>query len=144
MLAGLVASPTKYAPHRNMELARERQRYVLGHMREDKYISDAEYEAALAEPIALVDESDLNHLASPYFVEHIRKLATKRYGNTRAVQGRPAGSTRRSTRACRPPPRARSRKGLESLDRRLGFRGPIGSVAAGRSAARGPAAPRTR
>src|SRR5262249_57122609 len=81
MLAGLVASPTKYAPHRNMQLARERQRYVLGHMRDDHYISDAEYDAALAEPIALVDESDLNHLASPYFVEHVRLVATRRYGN---------------------------------------------------------------
>ena len=56
MLGGLVASPTRYAPHRNMQLARERQRYVLGHMRDDQYISNAEYEAALAEPIALVDE----------------------------------------------------------------------------------------
>ena len=87
MLAGLVASPTKYAPHRNMELARERQRYVLGHMRDDNYISDAEYEAALAEPIALVDESDLNHLASPYFVEHVRQVATKRYGNRDLFKG---------------------------------------------------------
>ena len=87
MLGGLVASPTKYAPHRNMQLARERQRYVLGHMRDDQYISNAEYEAALAEPIALVDDSDLNHLASPYFVEHIRQLATRRYGNRDLFRG---------------------------------------------------------
>ncbi len=127
MLAGLVASPTKYAPHRNMELARQRQKYVLGHMREDKYISDAEYEAALAEPIALVDESDLNHLASPYFVEYIRKLATKRYGNTSLFRG---GLRFYSTLDTRMQAVAESalRKGLESLDRRLGLRGPIGTV----------------
>lgn len=127
MLAGLVASPTKYAPHRNMELARQRQKYVLGHMREDKYISDAEYEAALAEPIALVDESDLNHLASPYFVEHIRQLATKRYGNTSLFRG---GLRFYSTLDTRMQAVAESalRKGLESLDRRLGLRGPIGTV----------------
>jgi penicillin-binding protein 1A len=127
MLAGLVASPTKYAPHRNMHLARERQRYVLGHMREDKYISDAEYDAALAEPIALVDEGDLNHLASPYFVEHVRKLATKRYGNTELFKG---GLRFYSTLNMQMQAVAESalKKGLESLDRRLGFRGPIGSV----------------
>src|SRR4029453_13885286 len=27
LMAGLVASPTKYAPHRNIQLARERQKY---------------------------------------------------------------------------------------------------------------------
>jgi penicillin-binding protein 1A len=128
MLAGLVASPTKYAPHRNMQLARERQRYVLGHMREDKYISDAEYQAALDEPIALVDEGDLNHLASPYFVEHVRKLATKRYGNTELFKG---GLRFYSTLDMHMQAVAESalKKGLESLDRRLGFRGPIGDVA---------------
>jgi penicillin-binding protein 1A len=128
LLAGLVASPTKYAPHRNMKLARERQRYVLGHMREDKYISDAEYDAALTEPIALVDEGDLNHLASPYFVEHVRKLATRRYGNTELFKG---GLRFYSTLDMRMQQAAESalKKGLESLDRRLGFRGPIGNVA---------------
>lgn len=127
MLAGLVASPTKYAPHRNMDLARQRQRYVLGHMREDKYISDAEYEAAIAEPIALVDESDINHLASPYFVEYIRRLATKRYGNNDLFKG---GLRFYSTLDTHMQAAAEGalRKGLESLDRRLGFRGPIGSV----------------
>lgn len=142
LLAGLVASPTKYAPHRNMQLARERQRYVLGHMREDKYISDAEYQAALVEPIALVDEGDLNHLASPYFVEHVRKLATERYGNTELFKG---GLRFYSTLDMHMQAVAESalKKGLESLDRRLGFRGPIGSVPLARRGAwtGGPAHP---
>jgi penicillin-binding protein 1A len=144
MLAGLVASPTKYAPHRNMQLARERQRYVLGHMREDHYISDAEYTAALAESIALVDESDLNHLASPYFVEHIRQTATKRFGNSDLFKG---GLRFYSTLDTHMQAAAEGalRKGLESLDRRLGFRGPIGSVANAQRGAwtGGPAHPLT-
>ena len=142
MLAGLVASPTKYAPHRNMQLARERQRYVLGHMLEDHYISEAEYQAALVEPIALVDESDLNHLASPYFVEHVRQLATKRYGNTELFRG---GMRFYSTLDTRMQAAAESalRRGLESLDRKLGFRGPVGSVKIGHRGAwvGGPAHP---
>ena len=127
MLAGLVASPTKYAPHRNMKLARERQAYVLGHMRDDHYISEAEYQAALVEPIALVDESDINHLASPYFVEHVRRLATERYGNSELFRG---GLRFYSTLDTRMQAAAEGalRKGLEALDRKLGFRGAIGSV----------------
>src|SRR5262249_30151017 len=142
MLAGLVASPTKYAPHRNMQLARDRQRYVLGHMRDDHYISDAEYAAALAEPIALVDESDLTHLASPYFVEHVRQVATRRYGNRDLFRG---GLKFYSTLDTRMQAAAESalRRGLEALDRKLGFRGPIGSVALGKRGAwsGGPAHP---
>ena len=144
MLAGLVASPTKYAPTHDIKLARERQRYVLGHMREDHYISDTEYTAALAEPIALVDESDLNHLASPYFVEHIRELATKRYGNNELFKG---GLKFYSTldRGTQAAAEAALRHGLESLDRKLGFRGPIGNVAADHRGAwtGGPAHPLT-
>jgi penicillin-binding protein 1A len=144
MLAGLVASPTKYAPHRNMELARQRQKYVLGHMRDDRYISDAEHEVALAEPIALVDESDLNHLASPYFVEYIRRLATRRYGNNNLFKG---GLRFYSTLDTRMQAAAEGalRKGLESLDRRLGFRGPIGAVPVAQRGAwtEGPAHPLT-
>ena len=128
LLAGLVASPTKYAPTHNMKLARERQKYVLGHMREDHYISEAEYQAALAEPIALVDESDLNHLASPYFVEHVRRLATAHFGNAQLF----VGGLRFYSTLDQGVQRAAEdalRHGLESLDRKLGFRGAIGAVA---------------
>ena len=144
MLAGLVASPTKYAPHRNMELARERQRYVLGHMRQDSFISDAEYQAALAEPIALVDDSDINHFASPYFVEHVRQLATKRYGDKDVFRGGLKFYSTLDTRM-QAAAEAALKKGLESLDRKLGFRGPIGAIAAAKRAAwtGGPAHPIT-
>ena len=128
MLAGVVSTPTRNAPHRNMKGARAQQAGVLRIMRDDKYISDAEYLAALNEPISLVDESDLNHLASPYFVEHVRQTATKRYGNRDLFKG---GLKFYSTLDTHMQESAESamRKGLESLDRRLGFRGPIGSVA---------------
>src|SRR5262249_56063196 len=39
MLAGLVASPTKYAPHRNMALARERQLRTLDFMQKAPFTS---------------------------------------------------------------------------------------------------------
>lgn len=144
MLAGLCASPTKYAPHRNIKLARERQRYVLDHMRADRYISPAEYQAAIDEPIALVDDNDLNHLASPYFVEQIRQMATAQYGNNNLFKG---GLTFYSTLDTRVQAAAETalRHGLEALDRKLGFRGPIGTVASANRGAwtDGPAHPLT-
>jgi len=127
MLAGLVRNPTKYAPHNNIHLAREYRDKTLAQMRDYKYISTAEYETALAEPIILVDQSDVNHLASPYFVEHIRKLATQRYGNNSLFRG---GLKFFSTLDGRMQEAAEGalKRGLESLDRRLGFRGPLASV----------------
>jgi penicillin-binding protein 1A len=144
MLAGLVAAPNKRAPHNNMALAREYQRRVLDDMQRYRFISDAEHAAALIEPIALVDDSDLNHLASPYFVEQVRQLATRRYGNRDLFRG---GLKFYATLDTRMQAAAESalRRGLEALDRKLGFRGPIGAVAmAARGAwSGGPAHPIT-
>ena len=144
MLAGLVRNPTKYAPHNNINLAREYRDKTLVQMRDYKYISTAEYETASSEPIILVDQSDLNHLASPYFVEHIRKTATQRYGNSSLFRG---GLRFYSTLDQRMQEAAEGalKRGLESLDRRLGFRGPLGSVKQAQRGAwtNGPAHPLT-
>ena len=127
LLAGLVASPTRYAPHNNIKLARERQQYVLGHMKEDGYISETEYQSALDEPIALVEGGELNHLAAPYFVEHVRRAATTQYGNTSLFRGGLRFYATLDTRMQHAAETA-LRNGLEALDRRLGFRGPVGTV----------------
>ncbi len=58
LLAGLVVSPTNYAPHRNLALARDRRDDVLGKMRDGNRISELQYRASLTEPITLVVESD--------------------------------------------------------------------------------------
>lgn len=127
MLAGLIASPSKYAPHRNLKLARDRQAYVLGRMRDDGYISNTELESARAEPIALVNTSDINHLASPYFVEHVRRTAQLKYGTSELFRGGLRFYATVDTRAQDAAEDA-LRHGLEALDRRLGFRGPIGQL----------------
>ncbi|HEU4729215.1 MAG TPA: penicillin-binding transpeptidase domain-containing protein, partial [Kofleriaceae bacterium] len=62
-----------------------------------------------------------------YFVEHVRQLATRRYGNRDLFRG---GLKFYSTLDTRMQAAAESalRRGLEALDRKLGFRGPIGAV----------------
>ena len=145
MLAGLVASPTQVraAPQHRRSRA-SASSYVLGHMREDGYISDAEY-AARARRADRARRRERRSTTSrrPYFVEHVRQIAHEALRQPRSVQGRPASSTRRSTPACRPPPRARcagvssrSIAGSASAVRSAGCRR--------RSAAPGPAARRIR
>ena len=127
LLAGLVASPSTYSPTANMTLARERQLYVLGHMVEDGYISQTQYLEAKAEPLALIGESDINKIASPSFVEHLRRTAQDRYGADRVFHGGLRFYTTVDTRL-QAIAESAVHNGLQNLDRRLGFRGPIGHL----------------
>lgn len=128
LLAGLVAAPSEYAPHRHFALARQRQVYVLGRMHEDGYISDAEQAAALDEPIAILGTVAENDLAAPYFVEQIRQRLIAELGEDALLHGGlrvyATLDTRMQTAA-----EAALRHGLETLDRRLGFRGPVAQLA---------------
>jgi penicillin-binding protein 1A len=129
MLAGLPKAPTKFSPYNDYDRARERQAYVLGRMLEDGLITRAEADAARAEPLALLArEQPLNAVAAPYFVEFIRKWASERYGDRSLFDG----GLRIHTTIHMGKQRAAEaalRRGLEELDRRLGFRGPIGRLA---------------
>jgi penicillin-binding protein 1A len=131
MLAGLVKAPTDYSPLINMGRARERQRYVIGRMRDDGYLSDGEAKGALAEPLAIVDdEVPLNHVAAPYFVEHVRQWAQDRFGTRSVFYGGLRIYTTLDMRMQRSA-EAAVKSGLESLDRMVGFRAPIGHLAKG-------------
>ena len=128
LLAGLVQRPAAYDPMRNLKLARWRQSYVIERMRKDGYISNGEARAALAEPLALVeDDTPLNHVAAPYFVEQIRKWVEARFGEKSVFNGGLRIYTTLDMRMQRGA-EAAVRAGLENLDRRIGFRGAIGHL----------------
>jgi len=54
LLAGIIAGPESFSPRRDMKRALQRKRFVLDQMREKHFLDDAQYEAALAEPVRLV------------------------------------------------------------------------------------------
>jgi len=53
MLAGIPKAPSYFNPVRNFARAQTRQRYVLNRMRSLGYLTDAEFEAAVAQPIVI-------------------------------------------------------------------------------------------
>jgi penicillin-binding protein 1A len=125
ILAGLVQRPTDYSPNHNMRAARHRQAYVLERMRHDGYISDAVARAAVAEPLAIVsDEVPVNYVAAPYFLEQVRRWMQARFGVRSVFYGGMRVYTTLDMRMQRSAEVA-VRTGLESLDRMVGFRGPI-------------------
>ncbi len=128
MLAGLPQSPSRYSPLINYRAARERQQYVLRRMVADGKLTHAEADAAFAEPLGLVATTQpINATAAPYFVEHIRRWATERYGNRSVLQGGLRIYTSLDTKMQRAAETA-VRDGLEAVDARLGFRGTIGHL----------------
>lgn len=52
-LAGILKSPSKYAPHLNMEASVKRRNLILSLMQEYGHLSEADYAAAIGEPVAL-------------------------------------------------------------------------------------------
>jgi len=81
MLAGLPKAPTEDSPFSAFKRARDRQHYVLGQMVENRFITSIQAEDARKESIAIISkDTPLNHIAAPYFVEHVRKIVQARYG----------------------------------------------------------------
>jgi len=81
MLAGLPKNPRDYNPYRHRKEALERRKVVLVNMRDNHFITLAQYKHAVAEPLKLAQEKDLPAMAdyhAPYFVRHILTTEIKR------------------------------------------------------------------
>ncbi len=87
VLAGLPKAPGRDSPYVNPEKARGRKAYVLRRLFEEKYISAAERDAALAEPIVLHQPPDLFLESAPHFSEHVRKYIYDTYGEDMLYKG---------------------------------------------------------
>jgi penicillin-binding protein 1A len=79
LLAALPKGPEYYSPVRFPDRALKRRNLVLSEMLEDKKITQAQAEAAMAAPLGLHLEAPPNSIA-PYFVEEVRRQLEKEYG----------------------------------------------------------------
>ncbi len=83
LLAGLLKAPTIYSPLNNKQKSLERRNLVLSLMKEQNYITLAEYEKAIVQPIVLKKGSlsDLSGQYAPY-VDYVIEEAINRIGFT--------------------------------------------------------------
>ena len=128
MLAALPKAPGSITPLRDFDRARSRQHYVLDQMQELGFITQAQAEAAASEPLMLVAHTRaMTNVAAPYFVETVRKHVAERYGDEDLLR---RGFRIYTTLDMRRQRAAESalRRGLEDLQRRLQFDGPIGHL----------------
>ncbi len=85
LLAGLPASPTRLSPYgSHPELARDRQKLVLGRMVEDGYITPEQRDQAIAEPIKYIKHASIN---APHFALYVKEQLVDKYGEDMVAHG---------------------------------------------------------
>ncbi len=80
LIAGLVASPTRFNPFKNEELARQRQLTVLSRMLKNGFITEEQYRKASAEPLNFKKEPVKPFDLAPDFTEAVRRYIVSKYG----------------------------------------------------------------
>jgi 1A family penicillin-binding protein len=87
LLAGLVKSPSAYAPTIDRTRALARRNVVLQAMRDARVIDRATYERAYRSPLRLQDVLRREETYGQYFKEEVRKQLVDRFGWQRVAQG---------------------------------------------------------
>ncbi|MGN6517544.1 MAG: penicillin-binding protein 1A [Rhizomicrobium sp.] len=127
-LASLPKAPANYDPRYHKQAAIDRRDWVIGQMYDNGYISRAERDAALAEPL----DTQMRPLGiqaedADYFVEEVRRILYSKYGEKQLYDG---GLQVRSTLDSRLQNYAVNalRAGLVRYDRRHGWRGAVSNI----------------
>ncbi|HWA30896.1 MAG TPA: penicillin-binding protein 1A [Rhizomicrobium sp.] len=127
-LASLPKAPANYDPRYHKQAAIDRRDWVIGQMYENGYITRAQRDAAIAEPL----DTQMRPLGiqaedADYFVEEVRRILYSKYGQDKLYDG---GLQVRSTLDSRLQNYAVNalRAGLVRYDRRHGWRGAVSNI----------------
>ena len=123
MIAGLPQRPSVVNPVTNPGFAMGRRSYVLGRMRDEDFITEADYQEAMTEPDNARLHGPQAELDAPWIAELARQQAVDRFGAEAAYTRGYSIVTTADSRLQRAADRA-VRDGLDSYDRRHGWRGP--------------------
>jgi penicillin-binding protein 1A len=122
-LAGLPKSPNHYSPYKNLQRAKKRQEHVLARMEEAGFLTADERAQAAAEPLAF--RTPGADQIAPHFIEYVRQYLMTRYGEQMVYKGGLQVFTTLNIEMQKAAERS-VQNGLRILDKRQGWRGPIG------------------
>ena len=125
-LVGIIPAPSRYSPYRNPHQVLRNRNRVLRRMLEERFIGQAKYQEALAQPL-LVAPQQAEERAAPYFAEDIRKYLEGKYGATALYEGGLQVRTTLDPQIQRAAEKA-VRSWLLRMDHRRGWRGPIATL----------------
>ena len=121
LLAGLIQSPSSYAPTVNRDRAIARRAVVLQTMVASGAIDQATADSARKVPLRLANALEIKETSGLYFKEHVRRELVERFGWQRVYQG----GLRVSTTIDPELQAAAERiveKGLQDIERRQGYK----------------------
>ncbi len=87
LLAGLIQSPSGYAPSVNMDRAIARRNVVLAAMVSSGAVDQAAADRAKAMPVKLVNGLEIQEASGQYFKEQVRRELVERFGSQRVYEG---------------------------------------------------------
>ncbi|HEX8784687.1 MAG TPA: penicillin-binding protein 1A, partial [Telluria sp.] len=126
MLAGLPQNPSRHNPVSNPQRARERQHIVLKRMRELNYISEAQYQAALVEPLHVNQRGQEFDTHAEYVAELARQAVYNEYKDDAYTRGIKVYTT--ILKPEQDAAYASVRRNVLAYDQRHGYRGPEGRI----------------
>lgn len=129
VVAGTVQLPHRINPVTNIVKAKKRQRYVLGQLGSKGFVPADVVARELEKAIVLGPRPPAQVGAS--YAEEVRKDLVKRYGDKAVLEGGMRVQIAMEP-ALQSAAEASVRAGLEAVDRRQGYRGPVGKVDAHR------------
>ncbi|MCA2978926.1 MAG: PBP1A family penicillin-binding protein [Myxococcaceae bacterium] len=125
VIAGTVQSPVRINPLTNVVRAKKRQRYVLEQLWKKGFVDRAAAEAFIEAPIVLGPRPPAP--VGQGYAEEVRKLLVAQFGEKTVMEGGLAVDISMDPKL-QAAAEAAVRKGLEAVDRRQGYRGPVGAV----------------
>lgn len=124
LLAGLLARPHGYSPYVGPEYAKARQRYVLKRLYKTGKITELEYEEALEEELKIYPRKDSLRGAG-HFVDWVKKQIFEKMSEQDFLTGGYEVVTSLDWKVQKAAEKSVI-KGLKGVDKRQGYKGPIG------------------
>nr|WP_239651413.1 penicillin-binding protein 1A [Neosynechococcus sphagnicola] len=87
LMAGLVQAPEDFSPFVNPQLAKQRQALVLHRMRELNWITAAQAQAALQEPLKFGKITSFKQSQAPYITDAVTQELIQRFGQAAVQKG---------------------------------------------------------
>lgn len=87
MMAGLIQAPEEFSPFANMELAKRKQREVLGRMLSLNWISQEDYDQALNQELKFGRIRSFQGSALPYVTNTVSQELVQKFGREALIKG---------------------------------------------------------
>jgi len=124
LLAALPKAPSKYNPYKSPAIAKIRRNFVLKNLLDNSYITEDEYKILVNKDIKVKKRKIKLFEEANYYSEEVRRIVNKKYGFSKLYEGGLSIKTPLNLKYQVEILKA-LREGLESYDKRHGWRGAI-------------------